>query len=264
MIRIVHTLGGCGGTLLSRCLGVLPGVALLSEINPASVKLFPHFDPLYQDRNWLHLLDPVDAERFSKLDLSTTENFRDLMRVFHRCATAAGRHLLLRDYSYVDFIGIPYIPHAPQRLTLYDALPPAVPTAAIAFVRHPFDQWLSLCKHEHVRAILTASRFCTAYAAFLQNLGNTPIYKYEDFTHAPEAELRSICRDLDLPFDPSFLERFHDFNAVTGDFARHGDNSISPPQKSDLPQPLIAEFHSTKNYWFILEAAGYPDLPTIT
>jgi hypothetical protein len=51
MIHIVHTLGGCGGTLLSRCIGVLPGVVLLSEINPASVKLFSQFDPLYQDEN---------------------------------------------------------------------------------------------------------------------------------------------------------------------------------------------------------------------
>src|SRR5438045_9777481 len=37
MIRIIHTIGGCGGTLLSRCIGVLPNVALLSEINPCAV-----------------------------------------------------------------------------------------------------------------------------------------------------------------------------------------------------------------------------------
>ena len=42
MIHIIHSLGGCGGTVLSRCIGVLPDVALLSEINPGSVKLFSH------------------------------------------------------------------------------------------------------------------------------------------------------------------------------------------------------------------------------
>jgi len=64
MIRIVHSIGGCGGTVLSRCLGILPGVVLFSEINPLSVKLFPHFDPLYQDRNWFQLLDRANCTIF--------------------------------------------------------------------------------------------------------------------------------------------------------------------------------------------------------
>jgi len=93
MIHIVHALGGCGGTVLSRCIGVLPGIALLSEINSASVKLFPSFDPLYQDKNWLHLLGPADAERFSQMDLGNVEAFRELVDVFHVRASEAGRHL---------------------------------------------------------------------------------------------------------------------------------------------------------------------------
>ena len=82
MIRIIHTLGGCGGTLLSRCIGVLPGAALLSEINPSSVKLHKDSDPLYQDRTWLHLLSAAEAEYFSKKDLGIIENFRELIGVF--------------------------------------------------------------------------------------------------------------------------------------------------------------------------------------
>ena len=134
MIGIIHTLGGCGGTLLSRCLGVLPGVALLSEINPASVGLFPAFDPLYQDCAWLHLLDAAEAAEFSKKDLCDIENFRQLVSVFYQRATATARRLVLRDYSYVDFVGVPYTATPPRRLLLRTALPHAVPTLSLIHI----------------------------------------------------------------------------------------------------------------------------------
>lgn len=258
VIRIIHMLGGCGGTLLSRCLGVLPGVALLSEINPGSVKLFPHFDPLYQDRNWLHLLQPTDIERFSQMDIGITANFRDLLQQFHRCASASSRHLVLRDYNYLDFVGVPYLTDPPRRLIVYDALPHEVSTASVAFIRHPVDQWVSLCKHEHVRAVLTPSVFCAAYAAFLQQLGSTRIYKYEDFIERSEVEFEAICRDLALPFEPSFLRRFHAFDSVTGDFARQDEPSISAPAKKPIAPAAMDEFRSSQDYGFILSTAGYP------
>src|SRR6266436_2054528 len=216
MIRIIHTMGGCGGTLLSRCVGVLPGIALLSEINPGSVKLFPQFDPLYQDKAWLHLLGTTEADHFSKKDLGVIENFRELVGTFYDRASAAGRHLVLRDYNYVDFVGVPFRADPPRRLTLYTALPPALSTTSVAFVRHPIDQWLSLCKHQQVSNVLTPSVFCEAYAAFLEEFGTERVYKYEDFVQNPNSELRAICNDLALPFEPSFMERFHQFDSVTG------------------------------------------------
>lgn len=259
MIRIIHTMGGCGGTLLSRCIGVLPGVALLSEINPGSVKLYPQFDPLYQDRTWLHLLGTTEANEFSKRDLGIVENFRELVGVFHERASAADRHLILRDYNYVDFVGIPFIAVPPRRLMLYPALPPALPTTSIAFVRHPIDQWLSLCKHEPVRAVLKPAVFCEAYAAFLQELGTKRVHKYEDFVRNPDAELRAICTHLALPFEPSFIERFDKFDRVTGDLARLREQAISRPRKKVLPPALIDEFRSSTSFWYVLQATGYAD-----
>src|SRR5678815_4875851 len=141
MIRIIHTIGGCGGTLLSRCVGVLPGAAILSEINPGSVKLYPQFDPLYQDRTWLHLLGTSDAYYFSKKDLGLAENFRELIGVFHDCARAAARHLILRDYNYIDFVGVPFVADPPRRMMLYTASPHGTPTTSIAVMRHPIHQW---------------------------------------------------------------------------------------------------------------------------
>lgn len=257
MIRIIHTMGGCGGTLLSRCVGVLPGVALLSEINPGSVKLYPQFDPLYQDRTWLRLLGTTEIEHFSKLDLGIPRNFRELIGVLHERACAAARHLILRDYNYVDFVGVPFIADPPRRMMLYTALPPGVPTASVAFVRHPIDQWLSLCKHEQVRAVLKPSFFCEAYAAFLQEFGTKRVYKYENFVQNPQSELRAICGDLILPFEASFMEKFDKFDCVTGDLTRLREREISAPKRKVLAPALIDEFRSSPHFTCILQATGY-------
>lgn len=258
MIRIVHTLGGCGGTVLSRCIGVMPGVALLSEINPASARHLSHLDPIYQDRNWIHLLEAADLERFSALNLEDTDAFRELMATFHVRAVEAGRHLVIRDYNFVDFVGFPSYASPPQELTLYAALPAAVPTRSVAFIRHPIDQWSSLCKHEKVRD-LTPSVFCNAYAAFLHELGDIPIHKYEDFVERPRSCLEAICDDLLLPFDPTFSERFQSFDYVTGDFSRHQEKSISAPTRRSLSPQALEEFRASGSFTLILSATGYPD-----
>ena len=172
---------------MSRCIGVMPGVALLSEINPASVKLFSRFDPLYQDRNWIHLLEAADLERLSQLRMEETEAFRDAIATFHLRATESGRHLVLRDYSYIDFIGIPFCPNPPQKLMLYGALPAGIPTRSVALIRHPVDQWSSLRKHDLVGDVLHPAVFCDAYASFLDQLGDIPVHKYEDFVDNPPA-----------------------------------------------------------------------------
>jgi hypothetical protein len=256
MIHLVHTLGGCGGTLLSRCLGVMPGAAVLSEVNPAAVKLYPHFDPLKQDDQWLHLLDPAARAHFSQLDLTAAENFRDLIARMHESATQTGRHLILRDWNYIDYLGVPFNHQPPCRLTIYEALPD-VRKAATTFIRHPLDQWVSLCKHEELRPTLTPVIFCNGYLAFLQSLGSIPVRKYEDFLVDPEGEMRAICDELMLPFEPDFLEKFHAFDAVTGDFERLRETTISPPQKKPIASDDLDRFHASESYAQVLRLTGY-------
>jgi hypothetical protein len=258
MLRIIHTLGGCGGTLLSRCLGVLPDVALLSEVNPASVKLFPTFDPLYQDSNWLHLLTASDAERFSGVDLGEIGNFRTLIQVFYDRAKAHNRHLVIRDYSYIEFVGAPFRADPPRRLTLREAVPGSIPIASIALIRHPVAQWLSLSKHVQP-SVVSPSWFCDAYAAFLRELAATPVFKYEEFVADPDHQLQSICGKIRLPFASSFREQFHQFDGVTGDFTRLRDSSISPPARKSVPAEVMEEFRSSESFHFILAKTGYRD-----
>ena len=242
--------------MLSRCLAVLPDVALLSEINPLAVKIFPEFDPLYQDRHWLHLLDPAELETLAARDIGLEETFRDAIRALHDGAGRAGRRLILRDYNYVDFMGVPFIDTPPRKRVLYGALPEGVEAAAVAFLRHPVDQWLSLCKHEQVRNVLPVEHFLAGYAAFLEDLGDVPLYRYEDFLEDPSGELRAMCASLNLDFDPSFTERFHEHSQLTGDFTRQ-DRTISAPAKREIGAGRIEEFRSNPEFRRVLERAGY-------
>jgi len=135
-----------------------------------------------------------------------------MIGALHQRADASRRRLILRDYNYIEFVGVPYTDKPQRRRIIYDALPADVPVKSIAFIRHPIHQWLSLCKHEHVRARLSASSFCEAYLFFLRDLGDLPLFKYEEFVEQPSSELRRVCNELDLQFDPSFLERFHPYD----------------------------------------------------
>jgi hypothetical protein len=260
VLRLIHNLGGCGGTLLSRCLGLLPDVALLSEVNPASVKLYPSFDPVYQDRMWLRLLSQTDAERFAQMDLGEADTFRDMIQAFYDRARASHRHLVIRDYNYIEFIGAPFTTDPPRRLLIHAALPHAIPTASVALIRHPINQWLSLRKHWQPGSVAVKPQaFCLAYAMFLRELGTKAIFKYEEFVDNPERELRAICRELDLQFVPSFIEGFHQFDYVTGDLTRLRDRSISQSERKPVPQGALEEFRSSEIFHFILAKTGYSD-----
>jgi hypothetical protein len=129
----------------------------------------------------------------------------------------------------------------------------------MAFIRHPGDQWSSLHKHDFKRNALSPAHFCGAYAAFLRKLGSIPKDKYEDFAEDSSRSMQAICRNLVLVFDPGFLQRFQQFDKVTGDFARHHETSISPPPRPSVPARILDAFRASSAYREILSAAGYRD-----
>ncbi|MGB7347677.1 MAG: hypothetical protein WBD20_25865, partial [Pirellulaceae bacterium] len=52
-MQLIHHLARTGGTLVSRCLGSMDGVCLLSEISPAGTT---QFNPLRQAADWYGLV----------------------------------------------------------------------------------------------------------------------------------------------------------------------------------------------------------------
>jgi hypothetical protein len=71
-----------------------------------------------------------------------------------------------------------------------------------------------------LRDRLPAASFCEAYLLFLRDLSGLPVFKYKEFFERPFLDLRKVCAELDVQFDPSFLQRFHTNDYVTGDLAR--------------------------------------------
>lgn len=258
MLRVVHSLGGCGGTLLARCLGVLPNVVVLSEINPLSVCTFKELNPLYQDRQWLHLLSDGDHERFSRLDLRQAAHFGEVIAALQKQAESRGLHLIVRDYNYADFIGVPFVPRPPLRRLLYDALPGSGERLAVGLVRHPVDQFVSLRGHVAIRrGGLTAAEFARGYRAFVQDLQGTPVFRYEDLIASPQQELRRICECLQLPFDPGFQERFHTFDKVTGHRSRQ--ESISGPCRKSPAEEVLLRFETDPALGALAQSLGYEE-----
>ena len=56
-LRLLHHMARSGGTLISKCLGCMSGVLLLSEIHPLGTN---HFNPLVQAQRWYGLLSSQD------------------------------------------------------------------------------------------------------------------------------------------------------------------------------------------------------------
>ena len=142
--RVLKTLGGCGGTIISRALAA-NGAVVMSEVNPRSAQLFGcGLNPLVQlQANYPDLLPPswrgVDPHVMGKPEL-----FGMLMADVH---DNSRRPLVIRDYSYVDYIGTPFVWPAPERSSLEPALLPYGLIRTVILVRRPSACLRSLLRH---------------------------------------------------------------------------------------------------------------------
>src|SRR5690606_22379105 len=169
-MRLLFHLPRTGGTLLSRCLASLPGVCLLSEINPRGVS---RFNPLRQAARWYGLLQPAEV---TSLQDGNFQTLRQAIALIDARATARELTLVIRDWSHLDWIGFPFVDDPLLDFGWDRALTPSLaavdgpqadiatataPAEAVtvapisvgegraavhrcATVRHPLDQYLSL------------------------------------------------------------------------------------------------------------------------
>jgi len=156
-IRLLHQLGRSGGTLISRCLGSMQGVVLLSEIHP--------FTP---------------------------------------------------------------------------------------FVR--VDQYLSFRRMRLLRGI-SVGDYLAGYRRFAGQCLEIGFTRFEDFCVDPDWHLRSLCRRLDVPFDPGYRTRWVDYETITGD--RLTKRLIEPVQRKHAPLELMDELRRCPDYRPLMEMLGY-------
>lgn len=209
-VRVMICYARSGGTILNQCLGCLPGVVILSEVNPlagAGHGPSPSNTVKLQARRWYGIeLQAAD------------EDFAGGVIELQEICARQGRHLVVRDWPWANFMPIPengFRP--PRRLLTLEALDKRTRIIPFAFVRDAIDVYLSSAKFAtHADNGLEA--FADSYLAYVQAIraAEIPVFKYENFTADPASVLKGICEATGLPFSADY-ERFADFRNVNGD-----------------------------------------------
>ena len=197
-----------GGTVLNQCLGSLPGVVIMSEVNPLGGGWGK------EGKDSLTTIK-AQAKGWYDIDLDSDEyNFADcVVELSQKC-----EHLVLRDWTFVNFIPNMGIPLEDDRIELeaansfliLDELNGRCDVKPFTFVRDGIDAYLS-----RKGKLYWFAEAYLRYAQELLNLG-IPIYKYEDFCLDPERVLKDICLYAGLPY-ADVLTTYGEFTTVHGD-----------------------------------------------
>lgn len=215
-----------GGTVLNQCLGCLPNVVILSEVNPlggGSGKGPVSYQTVKeQAKNWYQI------ELESNIFL---ENILELEKI---CADK-GQYLVVRDWTFVNFTSLVNNNwNPPNMLLTIEALEGKSNLILFAFVRDSIDVWIS-------RGTPNAKEFFDSYIRYVQAIKerNISIFKYEDFCTNPGNVIREICELTGLEYGNSY-EQYTKYDQVNGDI-----QILSRGRKQGaiklLPRKLIAK-----------------------
>jgi hypothetical protein len=256
-LRLIHHMARSGGTLISKCLGCMSGVVLLSEIHPLGTN---QFNPLSQAQRWYGLLSSQDLQ---DLKARGRVGFADAIELIRRRAEDCSQRLVIRDWTHLDFTGVPFVTKPAHRLLTAEALAARFELLQVCTVRHPLDQWLSLSRLAVVQGRLTLDGFLVGYRRFAEVASSIGFQRYEDFTADPVRAMRELCASLQLRYDRGFTERWRDYTFVTGDVAgSRGGSEIQPVPRLPVAPELLTTLAANRDYLASLELLGYEHPPT--
>ncbi len=218
-IRVIHNLPRSGGTIFARCLGCMDGVALLSEIHPHRSAAV---DPATQARQYFNYLVPEGL------------NFLDTIEAIREQAEASGRILVVRDWSFPDFMPRDADHQPIMRSRLVEVLSERYGVVRLSLLRQPLDVLKSLRVFEGNATSssgfrMSDSSFMQGCDAFEEMAKGTGFVRYEDLCRQPVAEMQRTCCMLQLPFDESFTRKWIAYKKVTGDVGSFDRQTIGAP-----------------------------------
>lgn len=252
VLRLIHHMARSGGTVISRCLGCMSGVVLLSEIHPLGLR---QFNPLAQAQRWFGLLSSHDL---GALAARGQIGFADAIELIHRRAEECNQRLVIRDWSHLDFTGVPFVARPAYRLLLAEACGKQFDLRQVCTVRHPLDQWLSLRRLAILQGKLVLPDFLAGYRRFAEIASEIGFFRYEDFTAEPAPVMKALCKRLELKFDAGFRGRWHEYALVTGDMAgSRAGSAIAPLPRRPVEAALLEELSTNDDYRNSLQLLGY-------
>ncbi len=252
LLRIVSNLPRSGGTLIGRCLGCMEGMVLLSEIHPRGAAIDERFDPLLQACHWHQLFAPRELP-------ASRPPFVEGIEMIAQICAERGRQLLIRDWAYLDYMGVPYISAPPRRSQLEEQLAQRFTIRQHYLVRHPLELWLSLCGGRIVKQYLSVEDYLEGYLSYARVAAAGRFMRYEDFLQRPREELAHCCHHLQLDFDAAFMEKWGGYRNITGDYRSIGEaqSVIRPYQPKSVPAQLLERFQAVPAYGQALQLLGY-------
>jgi hypothetical protein len=238
VIRVVHHLACSGGTVISRCLAAMQGVALLSEQHP-SMGMQRRTSALKQAQIAYNLLSEQDLH----------DCFLGQIELIHQRAHAAGMTLVVRDHTNADF-------NAPSfsAFTTADVLARRFRVVSVVTVRHPVDAWLGMTEQGWMPH--TIEVFAQRFLTFARLAARAGFVRYEDFCADPHSALRRICAAIEVPFDPAYAERMDSVTHLTGASGRQSA-SIAPRPRRPVDARTLERFRSAPGMLESLELLGY-------
>jgi len=247
-----------GGTLISRCIGCMNGVALLSEIHPKGLHVH---NPLQQAHDWFQLFSDDDIKAIS----TQTFSYLDAISLINKRIIATGKTLVIRDWSHMDFTGLPFINNPSYKSMNDKFLKTRFSLISTATVRHPIDQWLSLSKLTILKdhPDLTIKGFMLGYLEFARYAKQIGFIRYEDFILGNHTTIKNLCSNLKLKFDGDYINKWHRYNSITGDnattsasrFINHTTIESSPIRAVD--EAVLDQFHGLSEYAESTSLLGY-------
>lgn len=254
-IRIIHSLSRSGGTIICRCLGCMKNIILLSEINPHGAQ-WSEYNPLDQAHNWFKLLLPEDVQKIKE---QGGISFDEAIELINRRCLDKELVLVIRDWSHLDFFAIPFLPSPSYLLSTSLALNNKFDVIAKSIVRHPIDQWLSIRMLDVLKGKLALADFLKGYLRFAEYGKKIGFIRFEDFTMNPEREMESLCSQLSIPFDPTFIGKWSGYTTITGDnYSERGyRREIKPMPRRNMENGLIDQFEKNPDYLKSIEMLNY-------
>ena len=258
VIRVFHNMARSGGTLVCRCIGCMNNTMLLSEIHP---KGHQYFNPIKQACQWYNLLHPVDVDLLNR---KKNIRFAQAIKMLYARSSEIGQNLVIRDWAHLDFVAVPFLQKPDYKMGLLNELKPHFDFKQIALVRHPVDQWLSLRKLAVMKDHLDIDHYLKGYLEFARQAAEIGYIRYEDFTADPHWQMKIVCEKLQLDYDEDFINKWFDYNKITGDTGKQSRGSklrqIKPMPRQPVSPQVLEKFKANENYWQALKILNYQDV----
>lgn len=203
-IVVVINFSRSGGTLLTRILGMLPGVVVCSEINPRfgcnpeNQAVAPEVALKEQMLKWhgisLH-----------------SEGFLETLRELGEECDRYGKQVIVRDWTVLDFRKNKLNGWKPSyQFSIIEQLGKVADLVVFAFTRDAIDVYLSSGG--------ALDDFATDYLIYVKQLTklSLPIIKYEDFVMHPAETVKKICGISGLRYSEDYKMYYTNFKC-TGD-----------------------------------------------